>query len=69
MRILYGVQRTGNGHISRARAMARELARREVHVQFVFSGRAPENYFDMRVFGDYRFFRGLSFTTRNGSIK
>ncbi len=69
MRILYGVQGTGNGHISRARAMARELARREVHVRFVFSGRAPNKYFDMEAFGDYRCCHGFTFSTRNGSIK
>ena len=69
MRILYGVQGTGNGHISRARAMARELAARDLEVQFVFSGRAPDKYFDMDVFGDYLCFRGLTFATRNGSIK
>jgi uncharacterized protein (TIGR00661 family) len=68
MKILYGVQGTGNGHITRARAMAAEMYAAGVEVDFVFSGRAPEDYFDMAVFGDYRTFQGLSFVARNGQL-
>ncbi|AKH69229.1 hypothetical protein IMCC21906_01551 [Spongiibacter sp. IMCC21906] len=68
MKILYGVQGTGNGHISRARMMAKHLASRNVDVQFLFSGRAFDKYFDMDVFGDYQLRHGLSFATKNGSI-
>jgi uncharacterized protein (TIGR00661 family) len=69
MRILYGVQGTGNGHIARARIMAAALANRpDIDVDFVFTGRPPENYFDMEVFGDYRTLTGLSFATKNGQI-
>lgn len=38
MRILYGVQGTGNGHISRCRTMARALARQGVEVDFCSAG-------------------------------
>ena len=69
MRILYGVQGTGNGHISRARAMARELAKRNIEVQFVFTGRARDDYFDMEAFGNFLCYRGLTFITKNGSIQ
>ncbi|ETX10800.1 glycosyl transferase [Marinomonas ushuaiensis DSM 15871] len=68
MKILYGVQGTGNGHITRARAMAAEMKVAGFEVDFVFSGRAPEDYFDMAVFGDYRTFLGLSFVARNGKL-
>ncbi|MBD5769916.1 MJ1255/VC2487 family glycosyltransferase [Marinomonas colpomeniae] len=68
MKILYGVQGTGNGHITRARAMAVEMKLAGIKVDFVFSGRPPEDYFDMSVFGDYRTFRGLSFVARNGKL-
>jgi uncharacterized protein (TIGR00661 family) len=69
MKILYGVQGTGNGHIARARIMASALSRhRDVDVDFVFSGREPEGYFDMDIFGDYRTFTGLSFVTRRGHV-
>ncbi|WP_116473142.1 MJ1255/VC2487 family glycosyltransferase [Zobellella maritima] len=68
MRILYGVQGTGNGHITRARVMATELARRGVQVDFLFSGRAPQGYFDMAVFGDFQTRPGLTFVARQGRI-
>lgn len=45
MKLLYGVQGTGNGHIARARIMAAALAHRDdIDVDFVFTGRAPEKY-------------------------
>lgn len=68
MKILYGVQGTGNGHITRARVMAEALAQAGVDVDWVFSGRDPERFFDMDVFGDFRVFKGLTFATRDGRI-
>ena len=69
MKILYGVQGTGNGHITRARAMAAELKKLPVSVDFLFSGRAPDQFFDMEVFGDYSLRDGLTFVTREGRIR
>jgi uncharacterized protein (TIGR00661 family) len=68
MRILYGVQGTGNGHITRARVMAAALRRRGLAVDFLFSGRRPEDYFDMATFGDYQSRSGLTFVTRRGRV-
>lgn len=68
MRILYGVQGTGNGHITRARVMAFEMSLAGIKVDFIFSGRPPEDYFDMSMFGNYRTFQGLSFVARNGKL-
>ena len=69
MKLLYGVQGTGNGHIARARIMASALARRDdIDVDFVFTGRAADHYFDMDVFGQYRTFAGLSFVTKGGRV-
>lgn len=68
MRILYGVQGTGNGHITRARVMAAEFARRRLEVDFIFSGRAPSAYFDMAAFGDFATRPGLTFVTERGRI-
>ncbi|WP_439510209.1 MJ1255/VC2487 family glycosyltransferase [Marinimicrobium koreense] len=68
MKILYGVQGTGNGHTTRARIMARALKEEGVEVDWVFSGRAPEDYFDMDTFGSYRCFRGLTFVTEHGRV-
>ena len=69
MKILYGVQATGQGHISRARAMAAALARHDVEVTWLFSGRSAERLFDMEPFGDFEHRRGLTFATRAGRIR
>lgn len=68
MRILYGIQGTGNGHITRARVMAKSFKALGVQVDYVFSGRAKNSYFDMDDFGDFRSFAGLSFSTQCGQI-
>ncbi len=69
MKICYGVQGTGNGHIARARIMAQAFALRDdVTVDFYFSGRDADAYFDMEVFGEYRTFRGLTFFTHKGRV-
>ena len=68
MKILYGVQGTGNGHITRARAMASALQERDVDVQFLVSGRPKVKLFDMEPFGDYWWREGLTFHSRNGRV-
>lgn len=68
MKILYGVQATGNGHITRARVIAEALQKTDVEVDWVFSGRAREDFFDMDIFGDFRCFRGLTFAVDDGRI-
>ena len=68
MRILYGVQGTGNGHITRARAMSYAFQQRNMKVDFLFSGREAERYFSMECFGDYQTKRGLTFITQHGQM-
>ncbi|MGR2768480.1 MJ1255/VC2487 family glycosyltransferase [Photobacterium ganghwense] len=68
MKILYGVQGTGNGHISRAREMARAFSLLEVEVDYLFTGREQTQYFDMAEFGDYQTRAGLTFVTENGQL-
>lgn len=68
MRILYGVQATGNGHITRARIMAKALAKTDAKVDWIFSGRAREDFFDMDIFGDYQAYRGLTFAIKSGRV-
>lgn len=68
MKILYGVQATGNGHITRARAMAPALQTAGLDVDYLFSGREPEKLFDMELFGDYRCRKGLTFCSKAGKI-
>ncbi len=70
MNILFGVQGTGNGHLSRARAMASCLSQYpELDITWLFSGRPRENYFDMNDFGDFECRQGLTFFSRNGRIQ
>lgn len=69
MKILYGVQATGNGHITRSRVMCQKLrdAGHDVHV--IFSGRDEEDLWDVDSFHPYEVFRGLTFATDRGRIK
>ncbi len=68
MRILFGVQGTGNGHISRSRTLARALRARGLEVDYLFSGRPADGYFEMAEFGDYRAFPGITFVSHEGAI-
>lgn len=69
LRILYGVQGTGNGHTTRARVMAKAFRdRSDVEVDYFFTGRPPEKYFDMEVFGDYQTRTGLTFVHSEGAV-
>ena len=69
MRIFYGVQATGNGHITRARAIAPKLKQAGAEVTFLFTGRPWEQLFEMDVFGDYQWRAGLTFETNKGQIQ
>ena len=69
MKILYGVQGTGNGHITRARILNKAFQQRnDIEVDYLFSGREKSKYFDMEEFGQFDTKEGLTFITRNGSI-
>lgn len=68
MRIFYGVQGTGNGHITRARVMAKELYAAGVDVTFQFTGRPVDKYFDMEIFNGFQVKCGLTFNTDNGQV-
>jgi uncharacterized protein (TIGR00661 family) len=69
MKILYGVQGTGNGHIARTKALLPELKKSGVHIDFVFSGRKQEDFFDMQEFGQYRLFSGLTLFCYRGRMQ
>jgi uncharacterized protein (TIGR00661 family) len=69
MKILYGIQGTGNGHITRARILNNAFKQRnDIKVDYLFSGRERSKYFDMEDFGQFDTKTGLTFVTRNGSI-
>ena len=68
MRIFYGVQGTGNGHITRARVMAKELFNAGIEVDFQFTGRPFDKYFDMAVFNGHQLRHGLTFSVNKGQV-
>lgn len=68
MRLFYGVQGTGNGHITRARVMAKELFQAGIEVDFQFTGRDFDKYFDMQVFNGYQLRHGLTFSAYKGEV-
>jgi uncharacterized protein (TIGR00661 family) len=68
MRIFYGVQGTGNGHITRARVMAKELFQAGIEVDFQFTGREFDKYFDMQIFNGYQLRHGLTFSVEKGEV-
>lgn len=70
MKIFYGVQGTGNGHLSRARAMAGALSQYpDIEIEWLFSGRPREHYFDMELFGDFHCRSGLTFHSEAGRVQ
>lgn len=69
MKIFYGVQGTGNGHITRARVMKKELSAAGLEVTFQFTGRPEEEYFDIEEFKTRQFREGLTFCTEKGDVK
>ena len=66
-KVLYGVQGTGNGHISRAGAMHKALAATgKYDVHWVMSGRPNQ---PVMCCEEYDWYRGMTFATRNGRIR
>ncbi len=69
MKVLYGVQATGNGHITRARAISAAMSKTDLQVDYLFTGRPRDKFFDMQGFGDWRCLPGMTFVTEEGKIK
>ena len=70
MRILYGVQATWHGHISKARAMAHALKQHpDVDLTWLFSVRPRERLFDIEPFRDFQHRAGLRFFTEAGRLR
>jgi uncharacterized protein (TIGR00661 family) len=69
VRILYGVQATGNGHITRSREVIRALRAAGHDVLVLLSGRASNRFWDIEDLRPYVIMRGLTFTARGGRIR
>lgn len=68
MRILYGVQTTGNGHIVRSRAMIAALRERGHEVLPLLSGPPLDGRWSVEEFGPCVQRRGLTFVTHRGRL-
>ncbi len=68
MKILYGVQGTGNGHITRARALSKAFNKANIEVDYLFSGRDKDKFFDMEPFGRWQCKKGLTFIHKAGQL-
>ena len=69
MKILYGVQATGNGHISRSREVVRHLKKLNHNVHVIFSGRDPSQMSELEAFEPYDIMHGLTFQTHRGRLQ
>lgn len=68
LRILYGVQATGQGHITRARSLGPALIEKGATVDYLFSGGSKDELFGMEVFGDFEVRKGLTFHFKKGQV-
>lgn len=68
MKILFGVQGTGNGHISRSRELVRKLKEDGHEVQVIISGRKEEELREIEVFAPYKVLKGFTLVTRRGKM-
>ena len=69
LRILYGVQGTGNGHISRSREIICNLKADGHDVQVIVSGRDPALLWEMEAFEPFVALEGLTFSTQRGRLQ
>jgi len=68
MKILFGVQGTGNGHISRSRELVRKLREDGHDVDVIISGRKEDELREVEIFEPYRVMKGLTLVTRKGKM-
>lgn len=68
MKLLYGIQTTGNGHICRSRLMVEALKTQGHSVTALFSGHGRASFWDYNAFQPFNELRGLTFVTQKGQI-
>jgi uncharacterized protein (TIGR00661 family) len=68
MKILYGMNGVGNGHISRARLLVPKLQAAGADVTCILSGRPAEECPDLSALGDIKFRKGLSISFDSGNM-
>ena len=68
MKILFGVQGTGNGHISRSRELVRKLKADGHDVDVIISGRKEKDLKEVEIFEPYRVMKGMTLVTYKGRL-
>jgi len=68
MKILFGVQGTGNGHISRSRELVAKLRADGHDVEVVISGRKEQELKEIEIFEPYRVMKGMTLVTFKGKM-
>ena len=68
MNIVYGVQGTGNGHLTRGLALIPKLRSQGHNVRVVISGRKKDTLFGVESLEPFETFEGLSFEVKKGKI-
>ncbi len=68
MNILYGIQGTGNGHLTRSREVVTALRRAGHRVDVLLSGRAAEKLWGVDDLRPFHLKRGLTFAVKRGRI-
>ncbi len=69
MKLLYGVQGTGNGHITRARALVRAMRAAGIDVDVLISGRERAQLFGVDELSPFEWRQGFSFVMDHGRIR
>ncbi|CCK81360.1 MJ1255/VC2487 family glycosyltransferase [Desulfobacula toluolica] len=69
MKILYGIQGTGNGHMTRATQIIDELQKKSVIVDVIFSGCGKDKFYDPSIISPVGFYKGFTFSIKKGGIQ
>lgn len=69
LNILYGIQATGNGHLTRSREVVAALRRAGHHVHVLLSGRPAEKLWDVDDLRPFHVKQGLTFAVNRGRIR
>lgn len=68
MKILYGIQTTGSGHISRALQLAKALKNKGASVDALLTGEVLGSFWDLSVFDNVSTLKGLTFKLKDGKV-
>ena len=66
---MYGVQGTGNGHITRSSILIPILRDMGHEVEVIISGRNNTNFFDIEFLKPFKIKKGITFITSKGEVK